>query len=85
MEVMGYCAYGIEDGFYKYFADQDKEKIKQLSPKARSLAVWADAKFITADIKKQLSSCTHKASPSQLCVQVALWPQVALHEYTDNL
>ena len=77
--LVGYCNYGVEDGLNKYFAEKDKEAQKQLGAKARGLAVWADAKFITAEVKKQLPSSTHKVGRS--CCDASEVCLICLHIY----
>lgn len=60
IEVMVNPTGSIEAGAQQYFAQHESQELRQQSPRARGLAVWADAAIITPEIRKQLPSCTHR-------------------------
>ena len=49
----------VMEGTRWHVAQKEKQAHDLLSPKAKAVAIWADAEFITPDIRSQLPACMH--------------------------
>ncbi len=50
----------VKEGARQHIAQKEKQAHDLLSPKAKAVAIWADAEFITPEIRSQLPACMHR-------------------------
>ena len=49
----------VKEGARQHIAQKEKQAHALLSPRAKAVAIWADAEFITPEIRSQLPACMH--------------------------
>ena len=50
----------VKEGARQHIAQKEKQAHALLSPRAKAVAIWADAEFITPEIRNQLPACMHR-------------------------
>ena len=50
----------VMEGTRWHVAQKEKQAHDLLSSKAKAVAIWADAEFITPEIRSQLPACMHR-------------------------
>lgn len=68
----------VKEGARQHIAQKEKQAHDHLSPKAKAVAIWADAEFITPEIRSQLPPCMHRALLADSTIN-HLWDDSGLH------